>query len=60
MKPLWALLRNTWWLWIAVFAGLIGLSFVERAALLCIPICLFVMVYFAYVRYDEHGNHRGG
>lgn len=60
MKPIIGLLRNTWWLWLVVFGGLIGLSFVDRAALLGVPICLFVMIYFAFVRYDEHGRHRGG
>lgn len=59
MNRIKALLRNTWWLWLLLYGGLIGLSFVDRAALACIPICVFVMVYFAFVRYDAEGNHRG-
>jgi hypothetical protein len=59
VKQLKALLRNTWWLWLIVYGGLVALSFVERAALLCIPLCAFVMFYFAFVRYDSEGNHRG-
>jgi len=58
MKRIRALLRTTWWLWLILFGGLGVLSAFEKAALICVPLCVFVFFYFAFVRFDEHGHRR--
>jgi nicotinamide riboside transporter PnuC len=54
-----ALLKNTWWLWL-LFAVVTVILFVlvGGVALAIVPICVFTFFYFAFVRYDEKGNHR--
>ncbi|MFO1066778.1 MAG: hypothetical protein U0892_23205 [Pirellulales bacterium] len=55
------LLKDTWWLWIAFFLAATLLSvFVDKVFLVAYPICIFVFLYFGYVRYDEEGKFRGG
>jgi hypothetical protein len=59
MQRITGLLRDTWWLWLAFFsAAVLGASFVDIVFLAAIPICVVTMVYFASVRYDEHGRPR--
>ena len=54
-----ALLRNTWWLWIAFFVSGTSLSYFNPIFLFMFPLCATVFVWFAYVRYDENGNFKG-
>lgn len=54
-----ALLRNTWWLWIAFLVSGASLSYFNPIFLFMLPLCLTVFVWFAYVRYDENGNFKG-
>ncbi len=57
MKRLMALLRHTWWLWLLFFATSFALtSLVDGAFVILFPICLFTLVYFAWVRFDDEGN----
>lgn len=59
MEQIKGLLRETWWLWL-VFAVMIALMAVWVSAmfLFMYPILVVVCMYFAFVRYDEHGNPR--
>jgi hypothetical protein len=54
-----ALIRETWWLWIAFFVGGIALSFLSPVFWVTFPICIFTFFWFAYIRYDEEGNFKG-
>ncbi len=61
MKRYSALLKKTWWLWLAFAAITVALCLlVGPVSLFIVPICVFTFFYFAIVRYDEHGNHREG
>lgn len=53
------LLRDTWWLWIAfiIICGLL-IYYVSPVLAVMIPVLCFSFVYFAMIRYDEHGNSR--
>ena len=56
-----ALLQNTWWLWLLFAAVGVGLGvFAGKIGLVLIPICVFTFFWFAYLRYDDSGNPRGG
>lgn len=57
MEQIKSLLRETWWLWL-VFCLMVALMAVVISALflLMLPVLVVVCVYFAFVRYDEHGN----
>ncbi len=54
-----SLLQETWWLWIAmaVFGSL--MSFLHSVFLLTFPVCIFVFLWFSFIRYDEEGQFRG-
>jgi hypothetical protein len=54
-----ALLRDTWWLWVAFCVAGIVMSMLSLVFLLTFPICIFTFFWFAYIRYDEEGNFRG-
>jgi hypothetical protein len=59
MKALMALLRGTWWLWLLfVVASVVLSELVDPVFWVMLPICAVTIVYFAFVRYDEHGNRR--
>lgn len=53
--------RDTWWLWcifmVAVIFLAITVSKIFYAMVLGMPA---IFLYFAYNRYDEHGNDTGG
>lgn len=51
------LLRETWWLWL-LFALMVAFMsfFISAMFLFMYPILAVVCTYFAFVRYDEHGN----
>ncbi len=54
------LLRDTWWLW-AIFLG-ISTTFilvVDKLFLVTVPVLVVAFVYYASMRYDDKGNHRG-
>lgn len=57
MEQIKGLLRETWWLWL-VFCLMIALMalFISAMFLLMLPVLAVVCTYFAFVRYDEHGN----
>ena len=59
MKRFLGLLRTTWWLWL-VFAGLAVplIVFVDPVFWVTVPIYAFTFFYFAFMRFDEQGNHR--
>jgi hypothetical protein len=59
MKRIQGLLRDTWWLWLGLLAvGTLLAIFVSEVFVVTYPICLFAMVYFGLMRYDDEGNHR--
>ena len=57
MERIKGLLRETWWLW-TLFAVMITVLGVTVSAMFfaMVPALIVVCVYFALVRYDEHGN----
>ena len=60
MKRFEVLWRKTWWLWVGLIAfGLFaGIRF-GGLFFIIVPIAMFSFVYFAMVRFDENGNHKG-
>jgi hypothetical protein len=59
MKRIQGLLRDTWWLWLGlVLLGTLLARLVSPVFVVTYPICLFAMVYFGLMRYDDEGNHR--
>lgn len=59
MNQIRALLRTTWWLWLIFFGVTIGgYLFVDPIFIVTIPICVFTLIYFAFVRFDENGERR--
>jgi hypothetical protein len=54
------LFRDTWWLW-AVFL-VISFTFivlVNKLFLVTLPVLVVAFVYYASMRYDDEGNHKG-
>lgn len=59
MKPLVALLRTTWWLWVIfVLVSVLLSELVDPVFWVMLPVCAVTIVYFAFVRFDEHGERR--
>ena len=59
MEQIRGLLRDTWKFWIAFgLAGILGGIYVDPVIFVCLPISLVTIVYFAFVRYDQHGQRR--
>lgn len=57
MERIKGLLRETWWLWTIFFVAIAILSAsVSGLFLFMYPALVVVCVYFAFVRYDEHGH----
>ncbi len=60
MKPILALLRTTWWLWIVFFgSSALLIELVDPVFWITVPIYLVTLLYFAYIRYDDQGKRRG-
>lgn len=54
------LLRDTWWLWcVFLLIGIVMTILVSRIFLVTFPILLVAFAYYASMRYDDHGNHKG-
>jgi hypothetical protein len=61
MQRFQGLFRDTWWLWLALaFLGIVLMALVSFVFVVTFPISLFSFVYFALLRYDEHGNPKEG
>ena len=59
MAQLQGLWRDTWFLWIGFCVLLLILSvLLSWFFLLMAPALLVSYVYFAFIRYDEHGNEK--
>lgn len=60
MNQIKGLLRETWWLWL-LFYGACGMltRYVEPGMIVTFPMLFMVMIYFAFVRFDEDGESRG-
>ena len=59
-KRLEGLLRDTWWLWIAFIVIAIVMTIqVSLIFLVTIPILIVAIFYYAGMRYDDNGNHKG-
>ena len=59
-KRLEGLLRDTWWLWLAfVIIALVMTIAISKVFLVAFPILIVSMFYYAGVRYDDDGNHKG-
>jgi hypothetical protein len=59
MKPLVALFRKTWWLWLIFVSASVLLSkLVDPVFWVMLPVCGVTLVYFAFLRYDADGNRR--
>lgn len=57
-KQLKALWKETWWLWCAMTAGILAIAYLETPAfLVTLAILPPVYVYFAFIRFDEDGDH---
>ena len=57
MKRYAALWRDTWWVWLSLFAfGIVLGTLLEWVFFLAIPTSLFAFVYFGLMRYDSDGN----
>lgn len=60
MNQLRGLLRDTWWLWLLMFAACIGMAiFLTWIYWLFMPALLGSMIYFAMMRYDRDGRNIG-
>ena len=54
------LLRDTWWLWgLFLIMGIGFFVFVDPLFLVTLPVLAFAFVYYAIMRYDDDGNHKG-
>jgi preprotein translocase subunit SecG len=54
------LLRDTWWLWIIFLV--ISIVFIVRVSmifLVTLPVLVVAFVYYASMRYDDTGKHKG-
>lgn len=61
MGPVVGCWRDTWWVWCLFLALVIILTFTTSRIFVVLIVGLPVMfLYFAYNRYDEHGNEIGG
>ena len=59
MNQIRALLKTTWWLWLIFFSlATVLYLWVDPIFVVVYPICLFTMIYFAFVRFDEDGDRR--
>lgn len=57
MKRFNNMFRETWWAWVILMGGgAIAGFLVSPIFFSAIPISLFAFLYFALMRYDEHGN----
>jgi 4-amino-4-deoxy-L-arabinose transferase-like glycosyltransferase len=54
-----ALLKETWWLWIALAVFGLAMAFISPVFLITIPISGITFLWFGYVRFDEDGNFKG-
>lgn len=54
------LMRDTWWLWVLFLVlGITFVILVDRLFLVTLPVLAFAFVYYAIMRYDDEGNHKG-
>lgn len=59
-KRLEGLLRDTWWLWIAfMIIAVIMTVMVSKVFLVTFPILIVAFFYYAGIRYDDTGRHKG-
>ena len=59
MKRIIGLLKETWWLWLLLFGGCGYLAaYVEPFMVVTFPMMILILLYFAFVRFDEDGNSR--
>ena len=60
MNQVRGLLRDTWWLWLLfVVAVILAMIFVTPFYGVCFPFLLGMMIYFALMRYNKHGQYIG-
>lgn len=60
MGPIRGLWRDTWFMWPLYLVTVLIVSYaVTPFFLVLIPIFCVIFLYFAFVRYDEHGRNRG-
>ncbi|MEM6331459.1 MAG: hypothetical protein AAF790_14605 [Planctomycetota bacterium] len=59
MKPLTALFRQTWWLWLGCAVAVAAMvRYLDPFFLVLAPMLTVVFVYFAYMRFDSAGRPR--
>ncbi len=54
------LFRDTWWLWLLFLA--IGITFIVAVSpifFVTLPVLAVAYVYYATMRYDDNGQHKG-
>lgn len=52
--------RDTWWLWLLfLIVSIVFTAAVDRLFLVTFPVLAFAFVYYAIMRYDDDGNHKG-
>ena len=57
MKRILACLRETWLLWLLFFGCCTAMTvLLDPVYVITFPICIFVFVYFTFMRYDETGK----
>ncbi|MEM6691502.1 MAG: hypothetical protein AAF664_18890 [Planctomycetota bacterium] len=54
-----ALFKETWWLWGMFLVAGVSLSFISLLFLTTFPICIFVFLWFAFVRFEDDGESKG-
>lgn len=54
-----SLFRETWWLWLLFLVTGVGLSVLSPVFLTTFPICIFVFLWFSYIRFDDNGQFKG-
>lgn len=59
-KRLSGLLRDTWWLWVAFAVIAIVMTIrISIVFLVMFPILTVAFFYYAGIRYDDEGKHKG-
>jgi len=59
-KRLEGLLRDTWWLWLAFVVIAVVMAFrVSGFFLATLPMLIVAFFYYASMRYDDDGKHKG-
>lgn len=52
--------RDTWWLWLGFLVlGVVFFFLVSQLFVVMVPILIAAFAYYAMIRYDDDGQHKG-